>query len=267
MQYLRVKNFDKYQHYKDRNPPWVKLYRCILNDYEFCQLPIPSRLVYVFCIILASESDNRIPHDYRFLSGRCAMEVNEVVLTPLIQSGFLLACGARRLLASCKRFATSSSLLSSSEEPLNPDLKTLHSPDLNPKSLKTPDLKIKSKDRSPKSAATWSAYCAAFLSRYGTEPVRNAKTNSCLSRLVDRLGTEAPGVAAFYCTHDGLLYVRSKHCVDLLLRDAEGLRMEWVTGRQVTNGQAVMTDRTSTTGAIVKKLIAEEEAKHVDRLT
>lgn len=153
---------------------------------------------------------------------------------------------------------TDTDLSSSSKKPL----KSLSS--LIPIPRNNPDLK--SKNHVSKSSAVWSAYAGGFLSRYGVEPVRNAKTNSQLGKLVDRLGeVEAPGVAAFYCTHDSLLYVRSKHCVDLLLRDAEGLRMEWATGRQVTNGQAQLTDRTSTTGSIVKKLIAEEEAKHVDR--
>jgi hypothetical protein len=142
--------------------------------------------------------------------------------------------------------------------------KALSSFSLPSSSVKTPDLK--STNQAGKSAATWLAYAAAFHSRYGVEPVRNAKTNSCLCQLVDRLGLEAPNVAAFYCSHDAQLYVRGKHCVDLLVRDAEGLRMEWVTGRQVTSGQAALLDRTSTTGAIVKKLIAEAEETHdVDR--
>lgn len=254
MQYLRIKNYEQYQHYKDRNPPWIKLYRCIMNDYDLRSVPVTSRLAYVYLLIVASETDNRIPNDHKFLSARFGFDVNELTINPLIDSGFLLASGARRLLA-CH--ATSSSLLSSSEES---DLNSLKS------SLKSPDLK--SKDHSSKSSAIWLAYSHAFKKRYGIEPVRNAKTNSLLVKLFERLGAdESPAVAAFYCTHDSLLYVRGKHCVDLLLRDAEGLRMEWATGRQVTNGQAVMTDRTSTTGNIVKKLIAEEEAKHVDRIT
>src|SRR5690606_19747530 len=33
--YLTVKNFERFQHYKDRNPPWIKLYNDLLDDYEF----------------------------------------------------------------------------------------------------------------------------------------------------------------------------------------------------------------------------------------
>jgi len=28
---LRVKNWGKFQHYKDRNPPWIKLHRGLLG--------------------------------------------------------------------------------------------------------------------------------------------------------------------------------------------------------------------------------------------
>jgi len=34
MQFLAVKNFERFQHYKDRNPPWIKLHAAVLDDYE-----------------------------------------------------------------------------------------------------------------------------------------------------------------------------------------------------------------------------------------
>ena len=37
--YLRVRNFEQFQHYKERNPIWIKLYCSLLDDYEFAQLP------------------------------------------------------------------------------------------------------------------------------------------------------------------------------------------------------------------------------------
>ncbi len=133
MQYLRIKNFNQYQHYKDRNPPWIKLYRAILHDYELRSLPIPSRLAYIFCLIIASETDNRIPHDLNFLTARFGFDVDESVLTPLITSRFLLASGAIRVLAPD---ALCSSLLFSYEKSISsPD--SLSSPD-------SPDLKSKS---------------------------------------------------------------------------------------------------------------------------
>ena len=109
---------------------------------------------------------------------------------------------------------------------------------------------------------TWKAYADAYRKRYGVEPVRNKSVNSMFCKLVEKLGAEeAPAVAAFYVTHQGQFYVAKMHPVNLLVADAEKLRTEWATGRQVTNGYAAQVDRTSTTGQVFRKLLAEEEAK------
>jgi hypothetical protein len=82
-------------------------------------------------------------------------------------------------------------------------------------------------------SATWDAYAAAYRGRYGVDPVRNASVNGKLANFVAKLAAdEAPEVAAFFVGHDGALYVNASHPVDLLLRDAEALRMQWATGRQ-----------------------------------
>src|SRR5262249_35154800 len=97
----------------------------------------------------------------------------------------------------------------------------------------------------------------------GVKPVRHKLVNSMLCKLVEKLGTEeAPAVAAFYVTHQGQFYVTKMHPVNLLLTDAEKLRTEWATGRQMTNGYAAQIDRTSTNCLVFKKLLVEEEAKH-----
>jgi len=110
----------------------------------------------------------------------------------------------------------------------------------------------------PVSAETWQAYSTAYLNRWNTEPVRNARVNSDIKHFVERIGaTEAPGVAAFYLTSNRGLYVSSKHCTNLLLRDAEGLRTEWATGTQVMETEAHQADKRQATGNVFTKLISE----------
>lgn len=107
---------------------------------------------------------------------------------------------------------------------------------------------------------TWAAYAQAYSSRYSVPPVRNAKVNGMVARLVERLGAEAPAVAGHYLTNNSQFYVQSAHCVDLLLRDAEKLRTEWATGRRTTNGQARQLDSTQTTFNVFSKIIEEQKA-------
>lgn len=98
-QYLRVKNLEKYQHYKDRNPPWVKLHRDFLIDYQLRQIPVESRLFFACCLILASEVSNNIPCDLEYLSQRVGFPVSKAVLRPLLDRELLLASSASVLLA------------------------------------------------------------------------------------------------------------------------------------------------------------------------
>lgn len=112
-----------------------------------------------------------------------------------------------------------------------------------------------------KSVPVFRSYSEAYRRRYGIDPVRNAKVSAQLCQLVDRLGIdEAPQVAAFYVGHNQALYVRSRHSVDLLVRDAEGLRTEWATGNRVTDTAARQADRTQANGDGWKKLIDEAKA-------
>lgn len=109
---------------------------------------------------------------------------------------------------------------------------------------------------------TWDAYASAYGARYGATPVRNAQVNGQLSQLVARIGAEeAPAVAAFFLTHNNLLYVRAMHPVPLLLRDCEKLRTEWATNRRVTSAQATAADRTQTNANAFAPLIAEAAAR------
>ncbi len=117
------------------------------------------------------------------------------------------------------------------------------------------------KTDTPSGGATWNAYSTAYVDRYSAPPVRNAKVNAQIAQLVSRLGAEeAPRVAAFYVGHNGQAYVRATHTVDLLLRDAEGLRTQWANGRTTTNAAATEADRTETNRSAFAPLIAAAQA-------
>lgn len=137
-------------------------------------------------------------------------------------------------------------------------------PEVAPQSLAAPRTRrtpAEAKDQPP-SAATWEAYAKAYALRYRSDPVRNAKVNGQLSQLVSRLGAqEAPHVAAFYVGHNSQLYVRDMHPVGLLLRDAEKLRTEWATNRQMTTTKAQQADKTATNYGAFQRLIEEAEAR------
>ena len=94
---------------------------------------------------------------------------------------------------------------------------------------------------------TWGAYEAAYRRRYGVAPTRNATVNGQLAQFCRRVPVdEAPAIAAFYVTHDDAYYVRTQHAVGPLLKGAEALRTQWLSGRRVTGARARQDERTAT---------------------
>ena len=103
---LRPKNWSKCQHYKDRNPPWIKLHRDLLNDRDFMCLPIASKAIAPLLWLLASESKtgefNANVIELAFRLRMTEKEVNDG-LNPLISKGFFL--DASGVLAECLQVA------------------------------------------------------------------------------------------------------------------------------------------------------------------
>lgn len=57
--YLRVKNWGSFQHYRDRNPPWIKLHNSLLTDTGFLEMTEPHQWQLVRTWMLASRCDTR----------------------------------------------------------------------------------------------------------------------------------------------------------------------------------------------------------------
>ena len=90
--YLEVKNWKQFQHYRDRDPQWIKLYRKVLADYEFSRLQDASKLLLICIWLLASEDREhrgRVPNDPEWIARRAGI-AGPVDLQPLIDAGFLL---------------------------------------------------------------------------------------------------------------------------------------------------------------------------------
>jgi len=51
----------EFQHYKHRDPPWIRLYRKLLNDREWFGLDGDAAKVLIMCWPIASENDVALP--------------------------------------------------------------------------------------------------------------------------------------------------------------------------------------------------------------
>ena len=97
VQFFSVRNFSAYQHYKDRHPPWIKLYNSLLDDFDFVKLPDSLKWPVVGCMLLASRTDNKIPMDLDYL--KRALAVKSLNLQELTSLPFFVVHDASGVLA------------------------------------------------------------------------------------------------------------------------------------------------------------------------
>lgn len=121
---LAITKWAEFQHYKDRDPPWVKLYRDTLTSEVWTSGSNLSRLLQVASTMLAARYRNKIPANFEHLKKVCAIDCDEAeflaALDHLIAHNFLeiqevedaQPRSASELLASC---ATTSKVLYSEE--------------------------------------------------------------------------------------------------------------------------------------------------------
>lgn len=63
MKYIEITQWKELQHYKDRKPPWIKLYNDLPRKHQYSCLQDDSKLVLISLFLLASCNENKIPFD------------------------------------------------------------------------------------------------------------------------------------------------------------------------------------------------------------
>lgn len=103
---IKVPNWREFQHYRNRRPPWIKLQRTLLDDYNFHCLPVASKALAPCLWLIASDDLNgQIQCASEALAFRLRMTECELLdaLNPLIERGFFVV--ANTMLATCEQHA------------------------------------------------------------------------------------------------------------------------------------------------------------------
>ncbi len=91
MTFLRIVQWEKFQHYKLRNPPWIKLYASILDNDDFAFLPDDSKLLYFCLLMFASRRENKIRYELKWLQRK--LPVGQTItcdaVCALVDAGFV----------------------------------------------------------------------------------------------------------------------------------------------------------------------------------
>jgi hypothetical protein len=104
---LSIKNFRTFQHYKDRNPPWIKLYTALLEDYDFLALSDAARSQLMLIWLVAARMGGSVPDDPKWIAATIHC-TSPLKLRELLASGFLISAeqDASQSLGECMRDAS-----------------------------------------------------------------------------------------------------------------------------------------------------------------
>ena len=95
MEYIHIVNWEKTQHYKHRNPPWIRLYTEITEEFDkdgnekkFHSMPDDAKLTFLMLLCLSSKFVNNIPYKSdNWLKDR--LGIISINLQPLVINGYI----------------------------------------------------------------------------------------------------------------------------------------------------------------------------------
>lgn len=114
MKFLTIKNWREFQHYKNRNPPWIKLHFEIISSRSWVMLDDQARCLMVACMLIASKDEGKVPYDADYISRVCYIKKPD--FKPLIDIGFFEPLADASML---QADACDSALLCSSSDSLS----------------------------------------------------------------------------------------------------------------------------------------------------
>jgi hypothetical protein len=89
MKIFTIKNWQNYQHYKDRNPPWIKLHYEMITSKDWVKFDDASKLLAIVCMMIASRNEGQIEDDCEYIQSVAHLR-KKPNLQALINSGFLV---------------------------------------------------------------------------------------------------------------------------------------------------------------------------------
>jgi hypothetical protein len=95
--YIWIPRWDEFQHYKDRQPPWIKVYTRLLHDDDYLNLSGHRRSILHGLWLVFASSSRRVRLDSRSLSARLQIRITSEDLKALNRAGFVEVVASRTL--------------------------------------------------------------------------------------------------------------------------------------------------------------------------
>ena len=113
--YIIIPRWKDFQHYKHRDPSWIKCYTRLLDDDDYLGLTATQRAVLHSLWMMYAKSGRKLPVNTSKLSRKCGLRVTKRTLEALNHAGFI-------------RFGASTMLDQSREEEIRKDFRNVTNP-------------------------------------------------------------------------------------------------------------------------------------------
>ena len=87
--WIEVVGWHRFQHYSDRDPPWIKNYLALLHDHNYLSLTAHQRAVLHGLWILYASARCQVPVNTASLTRQLALRVSSRQLEALNHAGFI----------------------------------------------------------------------------------------------------------------------------------------------------------------------------------
>ena len=96
-QWIEIVDWDRFQHYKNRNPPWIKNYLELLHNHNYLSLPPATQALLHKLWLLYASTRRTIPLDTRYVSRAVQQRVTNKQLESLNHAGFIRIVASKPL--------------------------------------------------------------------------------------------------------------------------------------------------------------------------
>jgi hypothetical protein len=87
--WIVIPNWERFQHYKDRDPPWIKLHRTLASDPEWLALSGHRRALLISLWLEYASTNGRVKLDTHSISRRVNLRVTRADITSLVHAGLI----------------------------------------------------------------------------------------------------------------------------------------------------------------------------------
>jgi hypothetical protein len=95
--WIEVVHWHRFQHYSDRDPPWIKNYLALLHDENYLSLTGHQRAVLHGLWLEYASARCQLPLSTRSLTRRLALRVSSATLEALNHAGFIRVVASKPL--------------------------------------------------------------------------------------------------------------------------------------------------------------------------